>query len=221
MNYRTYLTLVFSLLVFSSGCITTPEKTNVLYECPNGQLVENRSKCPTIGEEPKPVTTIRQTTAAATTTPTTVKEVVVKTPKTYEIGDTISGGNLAVKVNSVRKTDKLTTTMDLGETYTYEQEPESGFQYLIVDISVDNIGDISEAISTLMQMTVHDGEGYTYDQDIMTAGFLSKSFKGGELSPGMKMRGDVAFQVPKTATDLQFIFDYEFFGVGQAIIDLE
>jgi hypothetical protein len=115
----------------------------------------------------------------------------------------------------------------MGQPFVYEQKPSSGKHYLIVDVTVENIGSSPETISSLLQMKLQDSRGYAYTPDIMTVTFLDMPFGGemggggGELSPGQKMRGEVAFQVSDSATGLQFIFDYEFFGLGQAIVDLE
>lgn len=220
--------LVLCVLILS-GCVTTPEKTQVKYECKNGQLVEDRAKCPENRQTTTPTTVVAgaKIITILTTSPTTIKEVVVKPPKTYKIGETISGETLAVNVNSLVRKNILTKSTDLGfgEPYVQEYKPPAGKEFAIVDITVENIGNESAIASTFWNNQLQDSEGYTYTIDFMATGYLDKPFGGGtgggEIIPGQKMRGEIPFLVDEGSKDLQLVFKFEMFGIGQAIIELE
>jgi len=63
-----------------------------------------------------------------------------------------------------------------------------------------------------------DGEGYSYDQAF---GADTKGSLDGELAPGRKMRGELAYEIPKDASGLELIFDADVWGSGQAIVKLD
>ena len=61
---------------------------------------------------------------------------------------------------------------------------------------------------------------HKYDVDIFAASLLSGGDVDGELVPSERVRGKVGFQVPKTAQNLQFVFNAPFFGSGKVFVDL-
>lgn len=103
----------------------------------------------------------------------------------------------------------------LNDAYTSEGgqfETPSNDQYLILDLTIENKSDEAENISTLLQMSVQDDEGYTYDVTIFTE---TKGSLDGEIGPNREVRGEVAFDVDESST-YEFIFE-DPFASGQAI----
>lgn len=139
------------------------------------------------------------------------------TPLTYQIGETASDGNLKVTVNSKRFADKITMTSSTsynGQIYTSNMDfkPSQGKQFLILDVTVENAQpDDSQTVSTLLQFHVIDADGYQYPYNMYSV-YLDKKFGGGNLAPGQKMRGDVAFEVPLNPNGLKFEFKYDLGG---------
>jgi len=147
------------------------------------------------------------------------------TVKTFKVGETASDGRLAITVNSKSFLDKITyeqTTEIMGEEYTstFDFKPKSGYQFLILDITIENLqSDKTATVSSLLQFKVSDEDGYSYDYSLGTA-YLDRKWEDGDILPGMKKRGSVAFEVPKDAKGLKFSFLFEIGGTT-AVFDLE
>ncbi|MOA59702.1 Telomeric repeat-binding factor 2 [compost metagenome] len=69
----------------------------------------------------------------------------------------------------------------------------------------------------MIQTSLVDGDGYKYTIAITTS---VKNQLDGSVAAGRKLRGEVAYEVPKDATGLEFIFSDPFTN-GQAIWTLE
>jgi len=145
--------------------------------------------------------------------------------KTFKVGETASDGKLAITVNSKSFLDKITykrTIESMGEKYTstFDFKPKSGYQFLILDITIENLqSDKTATVSPLLQFKVSDENGYSYDYSLYTA-YLDRKWESGDILPGMKKRGNAAFEVPKDAKGLKFSFLFEIGGTT-AVFDLE
>lgn len=130
------------------------------------------------------------------------------TPKTevFEIGDYVKAGNLVFTVNSVR-TDK-------GSEFI---KPDEGNIYYIIDVTVENTGDESEIVSSMIMFRLFDSEGYNYS---ITFGPETKGQLDGEVSPGRKIRGELVFEIPEDSTGLELEIDPTL-GTGQIIVQLD
>ena len=138
----------------------------------------------------------------ATTDPTDTKQQEI-----FKIGERVEMGKLVITVNSIKDSQ--------GSEFL---KPESGHIYKIADCTIENLSDESEAISSMLMFKMADSEGYNYDITITDS---SKTSLDGELGPGRKMRGEVAFEVPSDATGLELIFEPNVLGFGQAIFKLD
>lgn len=83
-------------------------------------------------------------------------------------------------------------------------QPEAGKYYLILDLEFRNNGEEEEAISSLMEMKIKDSEGREYSIALYP---YETQLPEGDIRPGEKIRGQVAFEVPEGASGLQFEFD--------------
>lgn len=138
----------------------------------------------------------------ATTEPTKTKQ-----QQTFKIGERVEMGELVITVNSVVDSQ--------GSEFL---KPAAGHVFKIVDCTIENLSDQSQAISSLMMFKMADSEGYNYNVTITDS---SKPSLDGELGPGRKMRGEIAFEVPADATGLELIFEPNILGFGQAIFKLD
>ncbi|MDR9756308.1 MAG: DUF4352 domain-containing protein [Thermoanaerobacterales bacterium] len=138
----------------------------------------------------------------ATTEPTETKQ-----QQTFKIGERVEMGELVITVNSVNDSQ--------GSEFL---KPAAGHVYKIVDCTIENLSDEAEVISSLMMFKMADSKGYNYNVTIADS---SKPSLDGELGPGRKMRGEIAFEVPTDATGLELIFEPDFLGFGQAIFKLD
>ena len=126
--------------------------------------------------------------------------------KIFEIGTTAKISNLHFCVNSTRwsKGDELSL-------------PKSDHIFLILDCTINNLDNKPITISSMMMFKLNDKEGYSQDQNwfLDTKGQLD-----GELSPGQKMRGEIAFEVEKNQTSWEFIFKPDLINPGQIIYSI-
>jgi len=127
--------------------------------------------------------------------------------ETYEIGDSIKAGNLIFTVNSTR--------IDEGGDFI---KPKDGYIYYIIDVTVENTGDKSESVSSLMMFKLFDSDGYNYN---ITIGPETKGSVDGEISSGRKLRGELVFEIPEDAEGLELEIDPSLFGSGQIIVKLD
>lgn len=87
--------------------------------------------------------------------------------------------------------------------------PEQGNRFLGVQIEAVNNGDESEVVSSLAQFSLRDGTGQRYDQALTTSGSASLD---GDVLPGGRLRGEIVYEVPLTATALELVISDPFRG---------
>lgn len=132
------------------------------------------------------------------------EEPVSNAPEIFVVGDTVKFDDLHITLHGV-------TEVEGAEFFT-----PSNDKYLLVDLIIENVGAESEHISTLMQMELMDADSYSYDIALYPD---AKGSLDGEVAPGRKMRGEVAFDVPDSDY-YEFIFSNPFTS-GQAIWRIE
>ena len=88
-------------------------------------------------------------------------------------------------------------------------EPTAGHVYLAVHIEVVNNGSGPEVVSSLMQFSVRDATGLSYDQTYAEGAVGSLD---GFVAPGSKLRGEIVYEVPEGATGLQLVISDFFAG---------
>jgi hypothetical protein len=124
----------------------------------------------------------------------------------FYINEHVQIGDIVITVLGVReKTD--------GNTF----DPSEGNKYVAVDIEIHNINSEFESISSWIGFELQDSESYTYSISIMADNQFSLD---GTIPPGMKMTGSVSFEIPESSIPENLIFDYDWLGGGQAIINL-
>ena len=114
----------------------------------------------------------------------------------YKIGDVITMGTTTLTVGGIE--------FSQGQEYS---EPAEGYEFLVVDLTLENKGSQAITVSSLMQMAVKDADHYQYSVDLFASMLLGQGSPDGEIAAGEKLRGQVGFQVPKDATKLMFVFD--------------
>jgi hypothetical protein len=124
----------------------------------------------------------------------------------YVVGDTVKMGDLQFTLNGVR--------YEKGSEFW---APDEGTRWLVFDCTLENKGDESESISSLLMFTLYDSD--SYKKDIAMADNLKGSLDG-ELGAGRKMAGEIAFTVDEDESAWEFVFEPQVFGFGQAIYDI-
>ena len=137
-------------------------------------------------------------------------EVIGETQQeTFNVGDIVEIGDFTITVNGV--------SSPAGDDFS---KPDEGNKFVVVDVTVENKTTEPAAISSMLQMSLKDQTGQTYDVDIFASAASGGSTPDGELAPGEKMRGQVGYQVPVDATGLVFVFDADVFGAGKVFVAL-
>jgi ASC-1-like (ASCH) protein len=136
------------------------------------------------------------------------EEVKEEEPKDemLTIGDSVKFNNVYVTVKSVRKY--------AGNPDKWE-EPDRDY-FLIYDVVVENKGEKAYNLSSLMQFSVYDADGYSQDMGIFVT---TRGSLDGEVGAGRKMAGEIAFDVDDSEY-FEFVFE-QILSSGQAIWKVE
>lgn len=121
----------------------------------------------------------------------------------FAIGDTVKMGDLVFTLNTAR--------WDSGDEFF---APDEGERWLVLDCTIENQADESTSISSMLMFSLYDEEHYSCNQEFVAD--LRGSLDG-ELGPGRKMSGEIAFSVSEEHSTWEFIFEPNVFGFGQAI----
>lgn len=123
--------------------------------------------------------------------------------KVFLIGNSVKMGDLIFTLNSARWCE--------GDEYF---KPNEGERWLVLNCTIENKGDESEIISSLLMFTLYDEESYSRDIELFAD---TKGSLDGELGAGRTVRGEIAFTVEEGQTQWEFIFEPNVFGFGQAV----
>ncbi|HET6262309.1 MAG TPA: DUF4352 domain-containing protein [Chloroflexia bacterium] len=130
------------------------------------------------------------------------------------IGQTGQAGDFKVTVNKVTHTKQGTVA------------PDAGKEYVIVNLTVENISQEAKAFSTLLFLTLYDGANNKYDIALFGPDIeiLETTIKNqnaeGRVDPGKSVTGDVAFEVADSATGLRLEYS-SIFPEGKATFELD
>lgn len=145
-----------------------------------------RTAPPTARTTPQPTATF---TPAPTATPTRV-------PGRYYVGDTVTvDGTYVVTVNGV-STSK-------GGFF----KPRKGNTFLIVDLTIRNISDQPQGISSWLQFALKDSTGQKRGETLVD----NVNGPDGNLAPGDTVRGQIGYEVPRSQHDFSFSFQPNWF----------
>lgn len=138
-----------------------------------------------------------QPTAAASATrapePTpTPAPTATPVPALAAIGETVSGGGVALTVNGIR-----TVAEDIFGA------PPAGSVYLVVDVTIENLSRDDGAAYSPYYFTVQDGDGFEYD----FATYIDPPIRAATLPLDERVRGNVTFAIPATAANLVLSFE--------------
>jgi predicted small lipoprotein YifL len=84
--------------------------------------------------------------------------------------------------------------------------PEAGNQFLIVRATFENSGSTAQPVSSLLQMSLLDEAGNSYDLDLI-ATVLAEQTLDGEVPAGGSLSGGAGFQVPVGTQGLVFVYN--------------
>lgn len=127
--------------------------------------------------------------------------------KHFKVGDQVKVGDTwVVTVNSA----KLHGPTDIDQ-------PSAGDTYLVLDITFKNVSSKEQTLSTVLQMSLKDATGQTYDDTIVS---FAKSAPEGKVEAGDLVRGQLAYEIPKAQKAFTFAFESDVVSSGQTIWDI-
>lgn len=132
------------------------------------------------------------------------------TQDVHQLGDLVQISDLTIQI--------LEVSYPAG---TEIIKPKEGFQFVAVDVQVENQGSSIQEITSLVQMYLKDETGQKYTFHLGAQSLLDSGLPDDELQPGERVRGQIGFQVPEEVLELIFVFDAEVFGFGKVFISLE
>jgi hypothetical protein len=116
---------------------------------------------------------------------------------TASIGDTVTAGDMAFTLNSVRVAE--------GDEFF---SPEPGEKWVVFDGTWENRGSENESVSSLMQFEWRVA-GRSMDMTIMAD--LNGSLDG-DVLPGSSLSGEIAFDSPVDTTEGELLVTVDIFG---------
>ncbi len=178
--------------------VPAPEVTTVAATPTTPEPTPEAERKPDTTPEPKLLPEAAPAVEQTTATPTPEKEQAAPEPTerpVLNVGDTGRIGDLGITVNGVR-----------GLVEGGLLEPDEGHYFLLVDVTFENRGDETEALSTVLNMRVQDSDGWQYSIDLGASVAGSNPTPDGEVLPGGILRGEIGYQVPIEATDLTWTY---------------
>ncbi len=129
------------------------------------------------------------------------------TNKHFKIGDQVKVGDTwVVTVNSA----SLHGATDIDQ-------PKAGDTYLVLDVTFKNVSSQEQDLSSLLQLSLKDSTGQTYDETVTS---FAKGSPDGKVAAGDLLRGQVVYEVPKAQKSFTFAFEADVTSGGQTIWDI-
>jgi hypothetical protein len=113
------------------------------------------------------------------------------TSGSHKLGDVVTIDGWQVVVNSAK----------ISHGGQYDTLQHAGDVFLEIDVAVTNQTGQSQTFSSLLDFTLKDSTGQTYDQTFVSD---APSSPDGTVANGSKLRGTVAYEVPATMHSFEF-----------------
>ncbi len=131
----------------------------------------------------------------------------------YKVGDKVKIGTIIITVNKVE--------VSYGDQFFH---PAQGYKWVNINLTLENIGDRDQWITTLGQMFIRDNEGNSYQVAVTNKVTENPTFNlDGTLLAKSKRSGWVGFEVRNEATGLKLEYKESMLGLlgeGKVIVDL-
>src|SRR5699024_4020164 len=114
------------------------------------------------------------------------QEVADDENKKYEVGDTVEFDGMEITLNEVRIEEG-------GQFDTPEND-----QFIVANLTVENMTDEEQLVSSIMNIELKDDEGYAYNTTFLTEG--TKGQLDGSIESGGKLTGEIPFDVATSET---------------------
>ena len=95
-------------------------------------------------------------------------------------------------------------------------QPKSGDTFVIMDVTIKNVSNQEQNISSLLQFNMKDSTGQVYTETIVDGA----TPPDGKIEPGDVLRGQLAYEVPTSQHSFTFSFEADITSSGQTIWDV-
>ncbi len=131
-------------------------------------------------------------------TESTEKQKKERKTATVPVGKVVKDDSLAMVVRKVTKKSQLDEF----------DKAKSGNTYVVVRMAAKNTSGEYVDFNSFLQAKIKDGSNHVYDSSLSST---DHPIQSGVLAPGEVARGDVVFEVPKSASGLSLQFDFSTF----------
>lgn len=145
------------------------------------------------GEEEETASKVKSDTAETSATEKTTKQEETETEPAKEefaVGEQVQLGDNVLTVTKVEKS--------VGGDF---DQPKDGHEYVIVTVEINNAGDENISYNPF-DFKISNSQGQIVDQAFTTVD-TNTALQSGELAPGGKVSGTIAFEQPAGDTSLQ------------------
>lgn len=122
----------------------------------------------------------------------------------FSLGEKAVMDKFAMTVNSVRTTDGRNSNVRAPVL-------PNGNLYFLVNVTLENIGDKTEFVSSRMLINLFDSDGKTQQWTLFPD---SRGTIDGKIPSGQERQGDLVWEVSAESTGLKLVFDKTAFDVG-------
>ena len=184
------LLIIVALAAYGTGLSSAPKPQTTT-------LTEYRTV--TLTPETQTITkTVTQEKQITETVTVTVTQTLTREETTQQ---TVSGAETSVKDGRLELTLHSLSFEEIIDIW----KPKEGMKYLVLEVSIKNIGKREESISALF-FQLSDEKGVRYPISITTFS-LPAPLSGATLLPGETARGKICFEVPKAITEATLIYN--------------
>jgi hypothetical protein len=125
----------------------------------------------------------------------------------FKVGEQVKvGSTWIVTVNGVATSD--------GD---YISRPAEGTTYLVIDVTLRNISDREQAVSSFLQFSLKDPTGQQYSEAIVDFAHAPN----GKVEAADLLRGKIVYQVPTGMHQFAFAFQADLTAPGQTLWDIQ
>lgn len=145
-------------------------------------------------------------TGTAANSDTQTKNTPAPAQQHFKIGQTVKiGSTFQQTINSAKVSD--------GDDMNH---PKAGTHYLLVDVSITNVSQKEQEISSMAMWDLRDSTGQQYTESITS---FTKP-PDGKLEPGSPLRGVIAYEVPTGMHAFTLAFQADMLSAGQTTWDI-
>ncbi|GHO44565.1 DUF4352 domain-containing protein [Ktedonospora formicarum] len=130
--------------------------------------------------------------------------------KHFKVGETVKVGDTwEITVNKV-------STSSGADFIT----PPAGKKYLLVNVTVKNISNKEQVISSIANFTLKNADGEKANNSILVGGNTTPA-PDGKVAAGDKAKGDLVYEIKQSDKNFTLAFEADIIASGQTIWDLK